>query len=187
MNVTIDISNVCIETERLILRPWHETDLMDFFEYASVAGVGEMAGWKHHQTLDDTRYALDVLVAGKSVFALVYKENLKVIGSLGFHISWANDDSVYGDLKQKEIGYSLSKDYWGQGLMPEAVKALIDYFFTHSTLEALTICHFLNNYQSRRVIEKCGFRYVKSGKYYAKQLYQIFDDCKYILLNPRNH
>ena len=45
MNAEIDISNVVLRTERLILRPWRESDLDDFFEYASVDGVGEMAGW----------------------------------------------------------------------------------------------------------------------------------------------
>ena len=45
MNAVIDLKNVCLETERLIRREWQETDLADFFEYASVDGVGQMAGW----------------------------------------------------------------------------------------------------------------------------------------------
>ena len=45
MNKPIDISNVVISTPRLTLRPWRETDLADFYEYASVDGVGQMAGW----------------------------------------------------------------------------------------------------------------------------------------------
>ena len=55
MNAEIDISNVVLKTERLTLRPWRENDLNDFFEYAKVEGVGEMAGWSHHKTLDETR------------------------------------------------------------------------------------------------------------------------------------
>ena len=50
MNVEIDISNVKLETERLILRAWEITDLDNFFEYASVNGVGEKAGWEHHKS-----------------------------------------------------------------------------------------------------------------------------------------
>ena len=49
MNAAVDISNVILETERLILRPWKLEDLEDFYEYASVDGVGEMAGWPHHE------------------------------------------------------------------------------------------------------------------------------------------
>ena len=48
MNAEIDISNVILRTERMTLRPWRETDLDDFYEYASVDGVGQMAGWKPH-------------------------------------------------------------------------------------------------------------------------------------------
>ena len=55
MNAEIDISNVVLRTERLVLRPWRESDLDDFFGYASVDGVGEMAGWSHHKTKEETQ------------------------------------------------------------------------------------------------------------------------------------
>ena len=48
MNAEIDISNVELKTPRLLLRPWRESDLNDFFAYASVEGVGQMAGWNPH-------------------------------------------------------------------------------------------------------------------------------------------
>ena len=44
MNTPIDISNVVLTTERLVLRPWRETDLEDLYEYAKVDGVGQVAG-----------------------------------------------------------------------------------------------------------------------------------------------
>lgn len=47
MDIEIDITDQLIETDRLILRAWKEDDLQDFFEYASIEGVGEMAGWRH--------------------------------------------------------------------------------------------------------------------------------------------
>lgn len=48
MNKPIDITNIQITTDRLLLRPWREEDLLDFNEYASVDGVGQMAGWNPH-------------------------------------------------------------------------------------------------------------------------------------------
>lgn len=54
MNAEIDISNIKLETERLILRPWEITDLDDFFEYASINGVGEKAGWEYHKSKDES-------------------------------------------------------------------------------------------------------------------------------------
>lgn len=182
MDITIDVTETTLETDRLILRAWQETDVNDFFEYASVEGVGEMAGWKHHDSIELSKKILQSFISGKNVFAIVYKENNKVIGSLGLHESWANDESTYAHLKVKEIGYVLSKAYWGKGLMPEAVTAIIRFCFDKCNLDAVTIGHFLSNGQSKRVIDKCGFTFVKQSEYYAKQLQLTFDDMKYILL-----
>lgn len=182
MDIKIDITNTIIETDRLILRAWQETDVDDFYEYASVEGVGEMAGWKHHASIDVSMKILQNFISEKNVFAIVYKENNKVIGSLGLHKSWANEDNLYTELKIKEIGYVLSKAYWGMGLMPEAVLAVIKFCFDKCELDALTIGHFSTNIQSKRVIEKCGFRFVKHSEYYSKQLQSTYEDMKYILL-----
>jgi len=83
MNAEINISNVILETDRLILRAWEITDLDDFFEYASVEGVGEKAGWEHHKSKDKSLAILKMFIEEKKVFAIVLKENQKVIGSIG--------------------------------------------------------------------------------------------------------
>lgn len=181
MNVEIDISGAYLETTRLILRPWRKEDIADFYEYASVPGVGEAAGWRNHASVGESERILDVFIAERNVLAIVYKANGKAIGSLGFHRSWAEDDPAYTGLRLREIGYVLSKDYWGQGLMPEAVERAIGYGFEVLGLDALTVCHFRENDRSRRVIEKCGFRFVKSGIYHSDQLERDFDDLEYIL------
>ena len=182
MDIQIDITNTTLETKRLILRPWCESDLEDFYEYASVPDVGEMAGWRHHESREISKKILDSFITEKNVFAVVLKQNNKVIGSLGLHPSWANNDEKYKELKQKEIGYVLSKSYWGKGLMPEAVIRVIEFCFDTLKLDAVTIGHFQSNDQSRRVVEKCGFKFIKSSEYYAKQLDKTFEDMKYILL-----
>jgi ribosomal-protein-alanine N-acetyltransferase len=169
------------ETDRLILRAWQNTDLNDFYEYASVRGVGEMAGWKHHESIDVSQKILQSFISDKNVFAIVFKKDNKIIGSLGLHNSWANKETEYEKLKVKEIGYVLSKDYWGKGIMVEAVKAVIEFCFSKYDLDTLTIGHFSSNIQSKRVIEKCGFSFVKQSEYYAKQLQETFNDMKYIL------
>ena len=81
MNTPIDISNVVLKTERLTLRPWRQSDLEDFFEYASVDGVGQMAGWIPHASLEESQMILNRFINGKKTFALEYHG--KVIGSLG--------------------------------------------------------------------------------------------------------
>jgi len=182
MDISIDTSKIVIETERLLLRPFNESDLTDFYNYASVPGVGEMAGWPHHDSIETSKRILKSFIDEKEVLAIFHKADKKVIGSLGLHWSWANSDDRYRDLKVKEIGYVLSKDYWGQGLMPEAVKAVIDYGFNTLGLDAFSCGHFIENDQSRRVIEKCGFTFVKRGEVYSKQLQRSFEDMRYILL-----
>ena len=67
MNASIDVTNVCIETDRMILRPWKESDLLDFYAYASVPGVGEMAGWCHHKSLDEVSPANSLETAEESI------------------------------------------------------------------------------------------------------------------------
>ena len=160
MNADIDISNVILKTPRLVLRPWRESDLNDFFEYASVDGVGQMAGWTPHRDIGESREILDMFIREKKTFALEYEG--KAVGSLGIEMY---NEKLYPELdalRGREIGYVLSKDYWGRGLMPEAVRAAIGYLFDDVKLDFILVGHFDWNRQSARVIEKCGFRYIRT-------------------------
>ena len=182
MNAPVDVTNIRIETDRLILRAWRDGDLEDFYEYARVDGVGQMAGWLPHASMEKSRMILDLFIREKKTFALELKENGKVIGSLGLE---TRDGSLeIPELMQgREIGYVLSKDYWGRGLMPEAVKAVIDYCFRELKFDYLTCGHFISNSQSRRVIEKCGFRYLSDET--CETRYGTTERTKlYILYNP---
>lgn len=181
MNAPIDVTDIRIETERMILRPWQESDLDDLYEYASVPGVGEMAGWSHHKSMEDSQKVIRMFMEGKEVLALELKESGKVIGSLGIHEN--DNDHVGSKYLGREVGYVLSKDYWGRGLIPEAVKALIGYCFDQLFYDYLLCGHFVWNVQSRRVIEKCGFRYLKNishtTQFETEELTKL-----YIIRNP---
>ena len=158
MNAPFDVTNIYLETNRLILRPWKYDDLEDLFEYASVPGVGEMAGFAHHKDIEESKTILDMFIKEKKTFAIVFKENNKVIGSLGIELYGREEAlSEFFNYKGREIGYALSKDYWGRGLMPEAVNAVIVYLFTKLDYDFLLCGHFDKNNQSKRVQEKCGF------------------------------
>lgn len=163
MNTPIDISAVTLQTERLTLRPWRETDLQDFYAYASVDGVGQMAGWMPHQSVDETRQILERFIRRKKTFALDYHG--KVIGSLGIEEYCEEHYPELSNLSGRALGYVLSKEYWGQGLMPEAVQAVIRYLFDTVKLDFILVSHFDWNRQSARVIEKCGFQYYNSHPY----------------------
>lgn len=158
MNANVDVTNVVLTTNRLILRPFNEDDLEDLFEYASVEGVGERAGWKHHENIAESTQILGMFIKEKKTFAVVLKENNKVIGSIGIE-KYGREESLseFFDYKGREIGFVLSKDYWGQGLMPEALKGVIEYCFNELDYDFLLCGHFDFNTQSARVQEKLGF------------------------------
>ena len=160
MNVQIDISAVVLKTERLTLRPWREEDLDDFYEYASVDGVGQRAGWNPHKSLEESKEILSHFIRGKRVFALEFQG--KAIGSLGVDPYPEEKYPELDTLKGCEIGYVLSRDFWGRGLMPEAVKAVTAWLFEEQKADFVLCGHFIHNDRSRRVIEKCGFQYVKT-------------------------
>lgn len=163
MNTSIDINSVILHTQRLILRPWKETDLDDFYAYASVDGVGQMAGWTPHKSKEESAQILNCFISQKKIFALEYEG--KVIGSIGIE---EYDEKNYPELEYlygRELGYALSKNYWERGLMTEAVQAVIRYLFDIVNLDFILAGHFDWNKQSARVIEKCGFKYIKSCPY----------------------
>lgn len=163
MNKAIDISKTMIKTERLLLRPFRETDLQDFNEYASVDGVGQMAGWMPHKNMEESKTILEMFIREKKTLALEYSG--KVIGSLGVEEYDEEQLPEFHDKYGREIGYALSKDYWGKGLMPEAVKAVIRYLFDEMKLDFIICGHFTDNEQSKRVQEKCGFQHYKLIKF----------------------
>lgn len=163
MNATFKINGKVLETQRLILREFNKNDLTDFYEYASVDGVGEMAGWSHHENIETTKEILNSFIKDNKVFAIVYKENNKVIGSLGVEKYFMEDKlDEFKDLYGRSIGYVLSKDYWGKGLMKEAVKCVINYLFDECNLDFIICGYYLFNNQSKRVQEKCGFKPYRS-------------------------
>ena len=159
MNAEFKLNGKIIETERLVLRPFKWDDLDDFFTYASVEGVGEMAGWPHHENKDKSKEILSRFIDEDKTFALCLKESGRVVGSLGVEFYGAEDKlTEFDGYKGREIGYVLAKDQWGKGLMAEAVKAVINYLFDEKDLDFLTCGYYDFNNQSRRVQEKCGFK-----------------------------
>ena len=181
MNKRIDISNVVLTSERLTLRPWKESDLTDFYEYASVDGVGQMAGWNPHRNIEESKKILSGFIEGKHVFALEYQG--KVIGSLGVEAYNEENYPELDNLQGRELGYVLSKAFWGNGFMPEAVKAVIEWLFNDIRLDFILVGHFDWNAQSKRVAEKCGFQYIKTTKYETRYD-TVENSVEYILYHP---
>lgn len=156
------------ESIRLILRPWTLDDLYDLHEIMSNKEVGYLAGFSPRDNLNDSLEILKKFVKEppNSLWAIEIKGINKVVGWIELHKPI--EDICKGS---KEIGFVLFKHYWGQGLMAEAIKEVITYAFKEEQIEDIICSHFEGNIQSKRVIEKCGFKY--KGKCSGKNYYYL--------------
>ncbi|MEG0693581.1 MAG: GNAT family protein [Oscillospiraceae bacterium] len=159
-----------LKTDRLILRAWAESDLDDFYDYAKNPNVGPSAGWQPHKDKAASQEILQKFITNDNEWAIVDKETIKVIGSLGIHQDLKREYS-----KSKMIGYVLSQEYWGKGIMVEAVKRAIQHLFEETDITIISVYHFPFNARSKRVIEKCGFQYEgtfrQSSQHFSGNIY----------------
>ena len=104
-----------------------------------------------------------MFIREKKTFAIEYER--KVIGSVGIELYDEDQLPEFADKAGREIGFVLSKDYWGKGLMPEAVSGVIKWLFDEVGLDFIVCGHSPENLRSKRVQEKCGFSPYKNGTF----------------------
>lgn len=141
-----------IETERLYLRKWKKEDAKDLYDYASNPKVGPRAGWKPHESVEESLEIIKSVFLKNTVWAMVYKESGKVIGSIGFEHKW-----LKGGEEVEELGYAMAEEFWDKGLMTEAAAEVIECAFEHMRARNLLLTAFPENEPSQRVALKCGF------------------------------
>ena len=145
-----------LKTERLILRPWREDDAEDLYKYASDVEIGIPAGWQPHTSIEHSKEIIRTVFSAPDTFAVCLKESEKPIGSIGFHRNdLAEDDDEY------ELGFWIGKEFWGQGLIPEASREMLRYAFEELNMNRIWCGYYDGNEKSRRVQEKLGFVYQK--------------------------
>lgn len=151
-----------LETERLILRPWVETDAADLFEFASAPEVGSAAGWKPHKSVDESLEIIRTVFAKPETYAVILKENKRAIGCVGLMLGARSNLGIAEN--EAELGYWIGVPFWGNGLIPEAAGELIKYGFEKLGLVRIWCGYFDGNDKSKRVQEKCGFKYHHTNK-----------------------
>lgn len=148
-----------LQTERLILRPWQESDAEALYRYAQNHNIGPAAGWPPHTSIENSREIIKTVLSAPNTYAIVMKETEEAIGSIGimtlrsevYSANMANDEC--------EIGFWIGEPFWGQGLIPEAVNELLRHIFEDLGQTAVWCGYFEGNTKSQRVQEKCGFTY----------------------------
>lgn len=146
-----------IETERLILRPWEESDAAECYKYAKDPQVGPIAGWPVHTSVENSRQIIHDVLAVPETYAIVLKETALPVGSIALKLGENTDLTDEPD--ECELGYWLGVPYWGRGLMPEAVRAMLRHAFMELDMKKVWCAYYDGNSKSKRVQEKCGFRY----------------------------
>ncbi|EHI70329.1 GNAT family N-acetyltransferase [Streptococcus ictaluri] len=147
---------VRIDTERLSLRPVRLSDAEAMYEYGHCPEVARLAGFPVNQSVEECQAFIEMDLDKKGdavrqrIYAICLKGKDRLMGTVNFA------KAITSDIL--EIGYVLHPDLWGQGLMPEAVSALVDFGFRELNLHKIEIVSFDYNSQSQRVAEKLGFQ-----------------------------
>ena len=146
-----------LKTERLILRPWRENDAADLYEYAKDELVGPIAGWLPHKNVEESTEIICTVFSQQGVFAVTLKDDDTAIGCVGLIVGEKSNFVISEN--EGEISYWIGVPFWGKGYIPEAVKEVMRYGFEDLKLTNIWCGYFDGNKNSKRVQEKCGFRY----------------------------
>ncbi|MGJ5675780.1 MAG: GNAT family N-acetyltransferase [Nostochopsis sp.] len=146
-----------LETERLILRKLCMQDAVDMYEYALDPEIAALGLWLPFHSIEDSLKDLTEVIEGYDkgeifVWAIELKSNSKMIGRIGL-----------GDYSLKnaraELGYASNRKYWGQGLITEAVKQIIEFSFINLAMNRIQAVCLPENVASIRVLEKVGMQF----------------------------
>lgn len=144
-----------METERIILRPWRESDAESLFKYASDPELGPRAGWLPHKSVEESREIIRTIFSAEGMWAVELRETHEAIGCVGYLPSSSSNLAI--EENQCEVGYWIARPYWGRGICTEALGLVVDYCLKVKGFSVLWGSYFPENPASGRVMEKCGF------------------------------
>lgn len=143
--------NETLETERLLLRRFQKRDAADVYAYASDPQTLKYLCWDGVHSLEEAKQAIIGYYWSKpGIYAIEYRESGRCIGCI--------DLRVVQEHEKASFGYMLAREYWGQGLMTEALGVLLWLCFEKLELHRVESTHHVGNEGSGKVMEKCGMR-----------------------------
>ena len=163
------------ETERLILRKWTVDDASDFYEINSNPNITKPLGWGTHMDKSKSLKFLNVLIKKNTEWAIVRKEDNKVIGCMGYNYDSMRSASV----AHRNIIFSLNESFWGHGFCTEAAKGFMKYLFEDERIDILCAWHSSNNLRSKKVIERCDFKHDGTIRMFKKKREEVIDKVIY--------
>jgi ribosomal-protein-alanine N-acetyltransferase len=171
-----------LETDRLLLRQLTLRDAEDIFAYASDPEMPRFLNWDPHRSVDDSFYFVRTVLEQyqnnlPAPWGIIHKADGRVIGTAGFC-------AVFPAHGRAEIAYALARRYWGQGITPDAVRAVIAAGFGGLHLTRIQAICDIDNVASARVMEKAGLRFeavlrgymTYKGRVRAMKMYAVLRD-----------
>ena len=162
-----------METERILLRPWQDSDVETLFKYASDPNVGPRAGWPPHKSVEESLEIIRTVFNAEGMWAVIWKESGEAIGCVGYLPASVSNLKIAED--HAEVGYWIARPYWGKGICTEALQMVIGYCFNEKGFTMLWGDYFPSNPASGRVMEKCGF--VDTGEETICPNLEVGSDC----------
>lgn len=175
-----------IETERLLLRPFRETDALAMYKnWESDPKVTEFLRWKAYTNPEDVLEILHEWIESYASpdfyqWAIVLKSINEPIGTIS--VVEKNER-----LNMVHIGYCIGSKWWNQGVTSEAFFAIIPFFFREVGVNRIEAQHDPNNPNSGKVMEKCGLKYEGTLRQADWSNKGIVDACMYSLLAEEFH
>lgn len=152
-----------LENESLLLTPWTNDNSEDYLRIFNNSHLAALCGIIQPSSLSDAKKKIKVFEKSKRMewsIALKAENHPIIVGTIGI----SEVISIKESANVKEIGYGLSEDYWGKGIMPNAISVIEQYCFHTLQSEAVIIRFSDENKQSKRVAEKCGYEYSRKIK-----------------------
>ena len=145
-----------METSRIVLRPWRESDAEVLYRWASDPDVGPRAGWPPHKSVEESLEIICTIFHSDHIWAIELKETGEPIGCIGYMVRGESNIGI-GE-NDAEVGYWVARPYWNRGICSEALRLLVDYCFNVKSFRTLWADYFPDNPASGKVMEHCGFR-----------------------------
>ena len=162
-----------METERISLRPWQDSDAETLFKYASDPEIGPRAGWSPHKSVEESLDIIRTVFCSEGMWAVIWKESGEAIGCVGYLLASSSNLKIAED--HAEVGYWIARPYWSKGICTEALQLVVDYCFYEKGFTVLWGDYFPSNPASGHVMEKCGF--VDTGEETLCPNLEVGSDC----------
>lgn len=163
--------NRVFETERLLMRPLNLSDTDDVFEWVSDPEVNKYLMYALYKKREEVVSWINSLTDSDLLFAVLLKEENKVIGSIS--ISYSNR------LHGFELGYNFNKNYWGKGYAFESVNALLKWGQENLDINSFYVSHIKENVRSQNVILKLGGIYFSTLEVKKESTGEVFSVLNY--------